>query len=104
MLYCLVYLLGIDYLCITKARYIFTCTDNYSFHFQNHCAVKINDKKVSDSDWFGVEHVEHTVDFYRFFGMETLCKLYPELFPPKVWLSKDAPKIGQPKKKLVKRC
>lgn len=67
--------------------------------------MKINDKKVSDSDWFGVEHIQevHTVDFIRFFGMETLCKLYPELFPPKVWLSKDAPKIGQPKKKLVKR-
>lgn len=79
-------------------------SDNYSYHFQNSCAVKINDKEVPDSGWFGIEHHKevHTIDYYRHFGMETLCKLYPELFPPKVWLSKDAPKITKPKKKIAK--
>lgn len=73
-------------------------SDNYSFHFQNYCAVKINDKEVPDSGWFGIEHHKevHTIDYYRHFGMETLCKLYPNLFPPKVWL---APKITKPKRR-----
>ena len=36
-------------------------------------------------------------------GMETLCKLYPEIFKPEIWLSENPPQIKQPKKKLVKR-
>lgn len=68
--------------------------------------MRINDKKVPTSGWFGFEHHKeiHTIDYYRHFGMETLCKLYPELFPPEIWLSENPPKIGLPKKKqLVKR-
>ena len=40
-----------------------------------------NDKGVIASGWFGLEHHReiHTVDFYRHIGMETLCKLYPEI-------------------------
>lgn len=63
-------------------------------------------KKVSTSGWYGMErHTEtHTIDFYRFINMETLCMLHPELFPPDVWLSDNPPKITKPKKsQLVKR-
>ena len=47
-----------------------------------------NDKGVIASGWI---------------GMETLCKLYPEIFKPEIWLSENPPQIKQPKKKLVKR-
>ena len=58
-----------------------------------------NDKGVIASGWFGLQHHReiHTV------GMETLCKLYPEIFKPEIWLSENPPQIKQPKKKLVKR-
>lgn len=64
-----------------------------------------NDKEVIDSGWFGVEHISenHHVDWFRFVNMETLCKMYPQLFRPEIWLSENPPKIGLPKKKLVKR-
>ena len=64
-----------------------------------------NDKGVIASGWFGLVHHReiHTVDFYRHIGMETLCKLYPEIFKPEIWLSENPPQIKQPKKKLVKR-
>ena len=67
--------------------------------------MKQNDKEVSTSGWFGLEHHKeiHTIDFYRHIGIETLCSLYPEIFKPEIWLSKNPPKIGLPKKKLVKR-
>ncbi len=67
--------------------------------------MKINNKEVSTSDWFGVQHHREidTIDFYRHIGMETLCALYPDLFKPEIWLSENPPKIRQPKKKLVKR-
>ena len=67
--------------------------------------MKINDKEVLDSGWFGVEHISenHHVDWFRFVNMETLCKMYPKLFRPEIWLSENPPQIKQPKKKLVKR-
>ena len=66
--------------------------------------MKNNDKKVHTSGWFGLEHHReiHTIDFYRHIGMETLCKLYPDLFKPEIWLSENPPEISKPKK-LVKR-
>ena len=56
-----------------------------------------NDKGVIASGWFGLEHHReiHTVDFYRHIGMETLCKLYPEIFKPEIWLSENPPQIKQ---------
>ena len=74
-------------------------------YVHNHCAMNNNDKGVIASGWFGLEHHReiHTVDFYRHIGMETLCKLYPEIFKPEIWLSENPPQIKQPKKKLVKR-
>lgn len=55
------------------------------------------------SDWFGVEHVSYHVDLYRHINMETLCKLYPQLFNPEIWLSATPPKPVMPKKrKLIK--
>ena len=67
--------------------------------------MNINDKEVPTTEWFGVQHHREidTVDFYRYVNMETLCKLYPNVFRPEIWLSENPPKIGQPKKKLVKR-
>lgn len=68
--------------------------------------MKINNKKVSTTGWFGLEHHReiHTIDFYRHFGIETLCALYPDIFKPEIWLSDNPPKIDLPKKgKLVKR-
>lgn len=67
--------------------------------------MKINDKEVLTSGWFGVEHISenHHIDWFRFFNMETLCKMYPELFRSEIWLSDNPPQIKQPKKKLVKR-
>lgn len=67
--------------------------------------MKNNDKEVIASGWFGVEHISenHHIDWFRLFNMEALCKMYPELFRPEIWLSENPPKIGQPKKKLVKR-
>lgn len=67
--------------------------------------MKKNDKEIIHSGWFGVEHISenHHIDWFRLFNMEALCKMYPELFRPEIWLSENPPKIGQPKKKLVKR-
>lgn len=67
--------------------------------------MKINNKEVIGSGWFGVEHISENrqTDWFRFFNMETLCKMYPDLFKPEIWLSENPPKIGQPKKKLAKR-
>lgn len=68
--------------------------------------MKHTNNEVSTSGWYGMEHHKeiHTIDFYRFINMETLCRLHPELFKPEVWLSDNPPKITKPKKaKLVKR-
>lgn len=68
--------------------------------------MKQDHKEVTTSGWYGMEHHKeiHTIDFYRFINMETLCMLHPELFNPEVWLSDNPPRISKPKKKpLVKR-
>lgn len=68
--------------------------------------MRINDKEVPTSGWFGFEHHKeiHTIDYFRHFGIETLCALYPDIFKPEIWLSDNPPKIDLPKKgKLMKK-
>lgn len=68
--------------------------------------VQLNGKNVTASNWFGIHHItEHdTIEWFRFINMEELCKAYPDLFKPEIWLSDNPPQITKPKKtKLVKR-
>ena len=68
--------------------------------------MKHTNKEVNTTEWYGIEHHREidTIDFYRHFGIETLCKLYPYLFKPEIWLSENPPKITKPKKTaLAKR-
>ena len=87
------------------------CLRYYEIHyfqittFKIICAMRTNNKEISTSGWFGLEHHKeiHTVDFYRHIGMDTLCALYPDLFKPEIWLCDNPPKIENPKKKLIKK-
>ena len=65
--------------------------------------MKMNNKKVSTTGWFGIEYHREidTIDFYRHIGIETLCALYPYLFKPEIWLSDNPPKITKPKKTVL---
>ena len=68
--------------------------------------MKHTNKEVTASGWYGMEHHKeiHTIDFYRFINMETLCRLHPDIFKPEIWLSDNPPKITKPKKTaLAKR-